>query len=362
MSVMVSSALRRYEFYAHSSDFLSKLKEALTQGVYTDPHWSVLFHPSGTALPDDTNKLQRWGYDNAWESVYYEALMLKNNHDPDLVIHLVTNRSKWRYNYSYYRYKNYLLRLGYQPNGDVISPDIYNNLGHQYEVPYHVSTTANDEQSYNVYYKFTVFTTKDFIFVYGDYQDHQGYAFPFRMYMGRCRPYVEEDSAIANDFIGIFPHIPIAFNSSNDLNRKYYNFGRGLVRKSRNGTPDVLYELITSTQVTSPGAGGKFYLSPFYVSNANEGVRGELWGMSSMVFKPGSEVPDGSVFDLDGNRYYVFHVTDQYPPYNHGMGWYTSRGTHMYSRPYFMDSSMRLSGGQRAILFNLTELERRSKE
>ncbi|SCY91788.1 hypothetical protein SAMN05720606_11224 [Paenibacillus polysaccharolyticus] len=205
----------------------------------------------------------------------------------------------------------------------------------------------------NTTYKWTVFTTINGIFVHGEYQNNTTYAYPIRIYMGRLNPLEQEDPAIANDFVGIFTHMPSNISNANSATYGDYNVGRGIVRKSRNGTKYEYYNFTTDAQLTSPGVGGRYYVNPFMVFNPSEGVRGQFADVHTACFKDASQHPDGSILDLGENKYYVFHVVDQPMPYNGNYTlWYTSLGNARYSVPCFFGSN-NVMGGQRVILFKI---------
>lgn len=206
---------------------------------------------------------------------------------------------------------------------------------------------------YNITYKWTLFTTKDMVFIHGEYQNYTGYAFPIRIFLGRLTALELEDPAIANDFVGIFTHMPSNVNNNNNLASGDFNVGRGVVRKSRNGTLYEYYNFTTDAQLTSPGVGGRYYVNPFMVFNPSEGVRGQFADMFTACLKDASQHPDGSILDLGENKYYVFHVIDQQMPATsiHAQ-WYTSSNNIRYCNPCFFGSN-HVMGGQRVILFKI---------
>ncbi|NMI06659.1 hypothetical protein HF638_21970 [Paenibacillus sp. SZ31] len=205
----------------------------------------------------------------------------------------------------------------------------------------------------NTTYKWTLFTTMKGIFIHGEYQNNNTYAYPVRMYMGRLSPLEPEDPAIANDFVGIFTHMPSNISNNNSAIYGDYNVGRGIVRKSRNGTKYEYYNFTTDAQLTSPGVGGRYYVNPFMVFNPSEGVRGQFADVYTACFKDALQHPDGSILDLGENKYYVFHVVDQPMPYNGNYNyWYTSLNNLRYCVPCFFGSN-NVMGGQRVILFKI---------
>ncbi|MDQ0655357.1 hypothetical protein [Paenibacillus sp. W2I17] len=210
-----------------------------------------------------------------------------------------------------------------------------------------------DTGNYNITYKWTLFTTKDGIFIHGEYQSNINYAYPVRIYMGRLAPLEPEDPAIANDFVGIFTHMPSNVSNNSAATYGDNNVGRGIVRKSRNGTKYEYYNFTTDAQLTSPGVGGRYYVNPFMVFNPAEGVRGQFPDVYAACLKDASQHPDGSILDLGENKYYVFHVVDQQMPYNTNYTrWYTSLGGIRYCVPCFFGSN-NVMGGQRVILFKI---------
>ena len=70
--------------------------------------------------------------------------------------------------------------------------------------------------------------------------------------------------------------MPSNVNNNNNLAQGDYNVGRGVVRKSRNGTLYEYYNFSTDSQLTSPGVGGRYYVNPFMVFNPAEGYEGSL--------------------------------------------------------------------------------------
>ncbi|WP_405153067.1 hypothetical protein [Paenibacillus sp. FSL K6-0108] len=210
-----------------------------------------------------------------------------------------------------------------------------------------------DTSQYNITYKWTVFTMSKGVFIHGEYQSHINYAYPVRIYMGRLASLEPEDPAILNDFVGIFTHMPSNVSNSNAATYGEYNVGRGVVRKSRNGTKYEYYNFTTDAQLTSPGVGGRYYVNPFMVFNPSEGVRGQFDDIYTACFKDASQHPDGSILDLGDNKYYVFHVVDQQMPYNGNyIRWYTSSNNVRYCVPCFFGSN-NVMGGQRVILFKI---------
>lgn len=343
-------ALRRYEFYSNISNFLQELYKTVTQELYGDIHWEWGFSTNNAyALP------RAWNYQSQTGS-YQGTITAKNKKDPSMFFTLCTNLSRWAWNNTndHAYYQSYLLRTGFRNNGTSVIPDLYTNVGAVTEIPFHTGQSGveygSGNKHVNVYYKWNLFITDQYIFIYGEPQGNLDVAYPFRLYMGRLKPFEAEDPQVANDFVGIFGHYPQGMNDSND-NLKY-SAGRGYVRTSRNGTPNTLYHFATSSQIPSPGVGGRFFISPFYVWHGKEGVRGEFYGIRTAVLKDASKYPSGSLLDLGDERYYIFHALTQANPATH-QAWYATNGAYYKGQPYFLDSSLLLGGGQRVLLFEI---------
>lgn len=342
-------ALRRYEFYSYISTFASELYNTMSQDLYGDIHWEWSYYTNNDyATSACWNRASEKGLNSG-------TVTAKNVKDPSMFFTICTNISRWWYSTSYGPwYLNYVLRTGLKNNGSEVMPDLYTNVGGVTDIPIH---TVDEGLAYsmgnkhvNVYFKWTLFTSENFIFIYGEPQTNTNQAYPVRLYLGRLKPYEDEDPIVANDFVGVFGHFPLGMNNVND--ELGYRAGRGYVRSSRNGTPNVLYHFATSSQVQSPGVGGRFFISPFYVWHGNEGVRGEFYGIRTAVLRDASKYPDGSILDLGDERYYVFHTFDQAHPSSH-QGFYSTSGTYYQGQPYFFDSALLLGGGQRVLLFEI---------
>ncbi|UPK41979.1 hypothetical protein [Paenibacillus pabuli] len=342
-------ALRRYEFYSYCTTFIQTLYDTVTQDLYGDIHWEWTFSTNNTyATP------KAWNNSN-YTSANNGTITAKNIKDPSLFFTICSNLSQINAYDNRVYYKNYILRTGFRNNGATVIPDLYTQVGHLSEIPLHtgdsyISSYNTTNSHTNVYFKWTLFITEQYIFLYGEPQNNTGVAYPIRLYLGRLKPFDEEDPLISNDFVGVFSHFPMGLDDAADELK--YRAGGGYVRSSRNGTPNALYNLATSSQVPSPGVGGRFFISPFYVWHDKEGARGEFYGMRTAVLKDASKYPDGSILDLGDERYYVFHTYSQAHPATY-QGWFTTAGKYVEGQPYFFDSALLLGGGQRVLLFEI---------
>lgn len=341
-------ALRRYEFYSYITTFMSELYATVTQDLYGDIHWEWSYYTDNEYATSTA-----WNANNKGSN--FGTVTAKNVKDPSLFFTLCANLGRWYYNGNYGPYSlNYVLRTGLRNNGAEVKPDLYTSRGGVTDIPFHTVTEGvaynMSNKNVNVYYKWTLFISENYIFIYGEPQNSTSQAYPFRLYLGRLKPFEEEDPIVANDFVGVFGHYPIGLNSDND--ELSYRAGRGYVRSSRNSSPNALYHFATSSQVHSPGVGGRFFISPFYVWHGNEGVRGEFYGIRTAVLRDASKYPDGSILDLGDERYYVFHALDQSHP-GTAQGFYSTDGMYYSGQPYFFDSALLLGGGQRVLLFEI---------
>ncbi|WP_340398723.1 hypothetical protein [Paenibacillus sp. FSL H8-0079] len=346
-------ALRRYEFYSYCTTFIKTLYDTVTQDLYGDVHWEWSYSNNNSyAQPKSWNT-------NVNSIGNQGTITAKNLKDPNMFFTLSMNASSYQYNNNFAAVsKNYILRTGLKNNGSSIFPDLYTQIGTATEIPFHTmdSTTVYSSNfghinaAVNIYWKWSLFITENYIFLFGEPQTNLNLAYPFRMYLGRVKPFEEEDPLIANDNVGIFSHFPHGLIDNDDELK--YRAGRGYMRSSRNGTPNALYHFATSSQVPSPGVGGRFFISPFYVWHETEGARGEFQGIRTAVLKDASKYPDGSILDLGDERYYVFHAFDQAHPATNQQ-FYATNGTAYAGQPYFFDSALLLGGGQRVLLFEI---------
>lgn len=343
--------MRRYEFFSNITSLFTTLVNIMNQELYGDIHWTWTYYNNNqyavpTAWNNPNNKGSNMG-----------TITIANRYDPNLFFTLCLNYSVHNTYYGTFPHC-YVLRVGLFNNGSDVKPDLYTDVGANSEIPFHTCNpnTVDSNELKNINYKWNVFTTKNFVFLFGEPQDNSEFAYPFRLYLGKLRPFEQEDPTISSDFVGVFSHFPSAFNQGDSYYHLRYNCGRGYVRKARNGTKYALYNLVTSSQITSPGLGGRFFISPFYVFQPNEGVRGEFYGLRTAVLrsKDVGTYPDGSVLDLGTERYYVFHVNDQPNPSTH-QGWRDTSGGYHYGQPVFFDSPMLMGGGQRVLLFELNK-------
>ncbi|MEK3920174.1 MULTISPECIES: hypothetical protein [Paenibacillus] len=339
--------LRRYEFYSYCSNFISELYKTVTQELYGDIHWEWSYYNNNDfAIPRSWNSTGRTAANQG-------TITAKNVKDPSMFFTISMNFSRFYTTYDYVDYtRSYVWRVGLRNNGADVKPDLYTNVGHMTEIP--LNTCIQDggtrtHNAVNTFYKWNLFITDTYIFFYGEPQGGNQ-AYPVRLYMGRLRALEQEDPLIANDFVGIFGHYPSGLN--NDEDELMYRAGRGYVRSSRNGQPNAQYHFATSSQVPSPGVGGRFFISPFYVWHENEGIRGEFYGVKTAVLRDSSMYPDGSILDLGDERYYVFHALSQQNPSTY-QGWVSTAGGVFSGQPYFFDSPLLLGGGQRVLLFEI---------
>lgn len=342
------SALRRYEFYSYSSTFISELYKTVSQELYGDTNWEWDYNTTNEySIPRSWNSTSRFTGNQG-------TITAKNKNDPSLFFTISMNISRFYTNYYTNDYtRSYLLRTGYRNNGSVVKPDLYTEVGAVSEIP--LNTCINEAYSDrstapNVYWKWSLFSSQHYIFMLGEPQNATDVAYPVRLYLGKLKPFENEDPLVANDFVGVFGHYPLGLNMSDDELK--FSTGRGYVRTSRNGTANALYHFSTSSQVSSPGLGGRYFVSPFYVWHESEGVRGEFYGIRTAVLRDAGMYPDGSILDLGDERYYVFHVMNQQHPATH-QGFYASNGAYYNGQPYFFDSPLLLGGGQRVLLFEI---------
>lgn len=309
---------RLYEFTCNISALVSNLASQLANDV----HWKVV---------NRGNVYSNWG-----------TVTFENKYDPNLYFTMAIQQHS----------DGVSIRWGLFNNGQTIKPDCYTDSPHGVitETPFH-QYTGN---SYDITYKWKIVTTTDAVVIIGEYQSHTNVAYPVRIYMGRLDPLEPEDPAIANDFVGIFPHMPMGVSDSNGARYVYYNVGRGIVRKSRNGSKWEFYHFSNDSNLVSPGIGGRYFVTPFMVFHPLEGVRGSFKGVKSIIFKNPSAHPHWSILDLGEKKYRVLHVQDQAPPTsNDGYYYEISNGNWRYCRPYWFDSNMVFGGGQRALLFEV---------
>ncbi|WP_366349182.1 hypothetical protein [Paenibacillus amylolyticus] len=341
MTATVVQGFRRYEFTSTVTSFLSTLAKEMNTYPYEDVNWKVTYYPKDPYSQPKAYNSQNQPYSNP-----LGAVTLENINDASLFFTLSLNLSV-SYGWTTFGYQ---LRCGLnRPSvGEEPYPDVSLAIGEESNIPFH---TSSNNVTLNITYKWTVFPLKEAIFIFGEAITNIGNAYPFRLYMGNVASYEKEDPAIKNDFVGIFSHAPIG-NDTNWANNNLYSVGRGVVRTSRNNKKYELYNFCTSAQATSPGSGNRYFFSPWYVFQPKEGVRGEFQQMRSAVFKDANQHPDGSMIDLDGKRYHIFHVTDQQQPTSYKY-WVDISGQTRYIQPYFFDSNTLLGDGQRAILFEL---------
>lgn len=314
--------VRRHEFTCTLSAFADTLASALINE--NDPYWD--------AYSNSLTTYANWG-----------NVLLTNKKDTAM-----------RFTMCIYAHaRGVAIRWGLKNLGSSVpTPDLFLNPPADVEKFLTETPFLCYASQYNVNYKWTIITNQDLVFIHGEVLSYLNYAYPVRIYLGKCQALEDEDPAIAHKFYGIFPHMPFAVSESNSADQ--YDTARGIVMTSRNGTEYALYNFGTES-LPSPGVGSRYYVTPFMVYHPQEGVRGEFKGMRSIVFKNGSQHPDGSILDLgtDG-KFYVFHVVDQdYPNYGDGRYYYNSNQVAVYGRPKFFHGARLLGGGQRAVLFQI---------
>ncbi|WP_339251186.1 hypothetical protein [Paenibacillus sp. FSL P2-0136] len=305
------------------------LASTIATALVDDPNWVVAY---STVIPKPFNSTNRG------------SMTFKNKADPTLYFMLNINTQS-----------NHFIQAGfYEAEGGNIIADIGRDYINSYNNAVTPLITSGTGDFY--YKQLTVFTTSNFVYINGE-TDGTPTVYPLRLYMGRLMSYENEDPLVAKDFVGLFTHFPAGYNGSDYTAYDYSskNVGQGFVKKSRNGTKNVVYNFCTSSQLVSPAVGGKFFISPFYVYENAEGVRGEFWDMYVVCFKDGSAYPDGSVLSVGNDRYYVFHVVDQLAPQSYNI---TAPGSNnqIYGRWYFFDTSFLRVGAdkpQRALLFKI---------
>ncbi|MDT9719493.1 hypothetical protein QVE09_11305 [Paenibacillus sp. ClWae2A] len=346
MTATVVQGFRRYEFTSTVTNFLSTLAREMNTFPYEDVNWKVTYFPNDPYSQPRAHNAQTRTYSSPQGSLTFENLR-NSNLFFSLCLNISVSYSSSSNAWTTYGYQ---LRCGLTKSTVDLSPypDISLELGEEANIPFH---TSNGNTTLNITYKWTVFPLKEAIFIFGEAQNNIGYAYPFRLYLGRLLPYEKEDPTVENDFIGIFSHAPVA-SDSNWANNSLYNVGRGIIKASRNNKKYELYNFCTSAQATSPGLGNRYFISPWYVFQPAEGVRGEFQQMRTIVFKDAKQFPDGTMIDLDGKRYHVFHVNDQQQPTSI-KSWIDFDGKGRAIQPYFFDSNTLLGDGQRAILFEL---------
>lgn len=313
--------LRRYEWTGAFSNFYNLCANQLA----SDPFWKVRSGTSGS-------------WDN-WGSIEFE-----NIKKPEMTFTLSA--------YSGNGFAGWRTGMGTdQSSGrNNFKPNVFTNYGgasQEIAVTSGASTTNGNFDWY-------VFTSTDYIFIFANTTNGASAVVPIRLFMGLMKPYEEEDPAIAENFWGIMPMAPMSVNSSIWGNNSGHNVGRGMVYRSRNNALFPNYYFETSSVIPSPGTNGKYYISPFYVFEPNEGVRGEFGRVFTAVLSKASSYTDGSILKVEGRTYYVFHVTNQTIPtatyYRH------SDGVNYYNNPYFFGSNL-IPTGQRVLLFDITEKE-----
>ncbi|MEK3838187.1 hypothetical protein [Paenibacillus sp. FSL R7-0128] len=324
-------AIRRYSLpsYARIS-FVTQLGNLLVN----DPFWTVV-----TLTP--TN-----GINGATNGV----IKLTNKEDPYMEFMVGVD---WNASYGA------VLRFGLKKQGTTPVLDCYSDS---------TKTTAYDLplQSYNNGYpaktsnanaasQMTVITHKEYVFIMTTPITYTDTDYPVRLYLGRCKAFEEEDSVYGKEFFGIFGYLPLGLTGNSAVeygNLNGYVLSRGVTKKNRSNQLYGEYEFVGSSQIISPGPGGRVIMSPFLIGNAEEGVRGTFWDVNTAVFKNTNFYPDGSVIDIDGARYYVLHChieAGSWYPYSAGA---THNGS-IYTYGYNFFDSVTLPAGIRVMLFKI---------
>jgi len=315
------SMIRRHEFTCTLSAFAQNIVDTL-RGT-TDPYWDPVYTTETTYA--------NWG-----------NVMLTNRRDRSMRFTMCIIAHARGVN----------IRWGMLNQGDTAAPDLWidpSNSTNRYstETPFMCYSGQ-----YNINYKWTVITNEDILFIHGEALNNLDKGYPVRIFLGKCDPLEKEDPAIANKFYGIFTHMPMNMSHNNTADQ--YDTARGVVLASRNGTPYTFYNFGTES-LSSPGIGGRYYVTPFMVYHPQEGVRGQFKGLRSIAFKDSAQHPDGSILDLGSDgKFYVFHIVDQdYPNADTGRYYYNSNGGAVFARPKFFHGAQLLGGGQRAVLFEI---------
>lgn len=203
------------------------------------------------------------------------------------------------------------LRFGLKKQGATPSLDCYTESGKsgQYDMALQLQN-PNRYLDANALSRMDVITQKECIFVMTTPITYIDSDVPVRLYLGRCKPFEVEDNSYGSEFYGVFGHIPLGVSNAASLefaNATGYVVSRGVVKKNRSNQLYGEYDFVGSSQVLSPGPGGRIIMSPFLLGNAQEGVRGTFWDVNTAVLRSTQFFPDGSVIDIDGARYYVLH-------------------------------------------------------
>ncbi|OKP97875.1 hypothetical protein [Paenibacillus sp. P46E] len=310
--------------------YIYNLASTVVTAMADDPYWSVSY---SDIVPKPFSSINRG------------SMIFKNKMDPSLYFMLNVNS-----------FNNHFIQPGfYESEAGTIVADIVRDA--QYPGVYASTPITASNVSNISYFQLTVLTTNNFIYLNGE-GDGTADQYPLRLYAGRLKPYESEDPLIANDFVGLFTHFPVGNNSSDytAYANGSKNVGRGFVRRSRNGTKNHIYNFTTNSQLVSPGVGGRFFISPFYIYDNAEGVRGEFFDMYTVCFRDGTAYPDGSVLSVGNDKYYIFHVVDQIPPSNFQTSGAQSNGATTQGRWYFFDTAVLHTSSdkpQRAILVKI---------
>lgn len=318
----MAKELNKYTFVGNPSNLLANIHSQLTN----DPNWKTIKN----------------SYNHSNFARNSDNLFLISKVAPDELFFTLC-QNQWSYDYYFY----FGMKPIVNPTTTVNpNPDVYNDRGWTYAMPF-----STNNGNYNAQYDFTIWTNEDFIYIHGDLKNYQGTSFPVRLWMGRLTPHAIEDPAVAKDFVGIFPMIPIGESDTDYAWTMQKTTGKGVVRKSLNGTNCVDYHFSTMAEMTSPGAGDIFHISPFYVWANNEGVRGEFTGIRTAVLKNPAEYPDDTILDLGTDKYRIFYVADE--PVTTNTYYYIYNNNSRTGYPRFFPSQKRYAGGQRILLFKI---------
>ncbi|OKP93686.1 hypothetical protein [Paenibacillus sp. P32E] len=340
---MPMSSIRRYDI---PSIALSGLMQGISTALADDPFWSIQFL-AGNGLGN---------------GVTHGGIVFTNKNDPSMVITVGVCTPNTNYPSS--------LRFGLFKNATP-KPDCFTNTtavaslnapyfggwGGQYLDAGLGCYNSAGQSIISGTQKIVVVSHKEYVMILSEPITYPNVHYPIRLYLGRCKALETEDPAVANDFYGYFPQIPVGVNSTYQTNiPNYLNFGRGVVKYSRAKEAYQYYSFMPQSQQLSPGVGGAIFVSPFYVYNYNEGVRGEFYGMRTAVLKPSSlsSYPDGSIMNVGDDEYYVVHVSTAANINKASYGtWYSGSSSGMNAFPKFFDSPVLPNNGQRILLFKI---------
>ncbi|WP_339251176.1 hypothetical protein [Paenibacillus sp. FSL P2-0136] len=343
---MPMANIRRYDM---PSIALHSFMQEMTNQMADDPFWNIKYLPT-TSLGN---------------SITNGGIVLTNKKDPDMVITLglsVPANNNFPPSMRFGLFKNATPKVDCMTDSvsaaSAVAPTFGGWGGAYFDVGLGCYTGANQTSAAGAQ-KFVVISQKEFVMITSEPLTYPNWHYPIRLYLGRCKPFEEEDPLVSKDFYGYFPHVPVGINHNAimaGVSSYHLNFGRGLVKYSRAKEKYTYYNFLPQSQQPSPGVGGAIFVSPFYVYNPTEGVRGEFYGMRTAVLKQSalSAYPDGSIMTTGEDEYYVVHVNSS-PTINKpsGVNWYNASGQGIYSAPRFFDSAILPNNGQRVLLFKI---------